>query len=70
MTFVTELILSAQVVCECLFFTRNPWQDMPLLDVADKFYIKPEKAVMLMMEIIEASLEGLQKTRSKERESR
>lgn len=60
--------MRAQAVCEVVFFTRNHWQNIQLLDVADKFCINSEKDLMLKMELIEASLEGMQKTTSKERE--
>lgn len=43
---------------------------MKLLDVADKLCINPEKGLTLKMELIEASWEGLQRTRTKEQENR
>lgn len=60
--------MRAQVVCAVVFFTRNRWQNIQLLDVADKFSVNSEKGLMLKMELIEASLEGLQKKTRKERE--
>lgn len=64
----TLLNMCAQVVCAVVFFTRSHWQNIQLLNVADKFCINSEKGLKLKMELIEASLEGLQKTTSKERE--
>ena len=52
-----------------VFFTRHHWQDIQLLDEADKLRINAENGLTLQTELTEASWEGLQRTRTEAQES-